>query len=102
MSQNITDGTFDGFIRNHCAVLSFTSPWCAACKKVHAHTEGLEQSYGAVAFGIIDISTSPETPARLQVFSIPTVIFFRDGEEVNRLSGAITDTDLRTGLDALV
>ncbi|HPJ94513.1 MAG TPA: thioredoxin family protein [Deltaproteobacteria bacterium] len=102
MSQNVTDETFPDFIRHPVAVLSFSSPWCAACKKVLAHAEGMEQAYGAIIFGTMDISTSPNTPAQFQVFSIPTVIFFKNGSEVNRLSGTITDTELRKGLDTLV
>ena len=102
MSQNITDETFSEFIRHPLAVLSFSSPWCAACKKVHAHTDGLEQAFGDITFGTMDISTSPNTPAQLQVFSIPTIIFFKNGSEVNRLSRTITDKDLRKGLEALV
>ena len=102
MSQSITDETFAEFIMNPVAVLSFSSPWCAACKKVYAQTENMEHSYDAVTFGTIDISTSTKTPAQFQVFSIPTIIFFKDGAEVNRLSGTITDKDVRKGLDALV
>jgi len=102
MSHDITDETFAEFIQNHFAVLSFSSPWCAACKKLHAHAKNMEQNYDAVIFGTIDISTSPNVPARFQVFSIPTIIFFKDGAEVNRLSGAITDNDLRKGLDSFV
>jgi len=83
-------------------VLSFTSPWCAACKKVHAHAEFMEQAYDAITFGTIDISTNPKTPAQLQVFSIPTIIFFKNGAEVTRLNGTITDKDLRKGLDTIL
>ena len=99
---DITDDTVSDSLQRHLFVLSFTSPWCASCKKVHAHTLAIEKNYEAVTFGIIDISTSPNTPAKLQVFSIPTIIFFKDGTEVNRLSGTISDTDLRKELDTLV
>lgn len=99
---DITDDTFSASLQNHFFVLSFTSPWCASCKKVHAHTQAIEKANDAITFGIIDISTSPKTPARFQVFSIPTIIFFKDGAEVNRLSGTISDTDIRKELDTLV
>ncbi|MBN2298172.1 MAG: thioredoxin family protein [Deltaproteobacteria bacterium] len=102
MSYVVTDSTFAGFIANEKAMLSFSSPWCAACRKVHSHLDTLEQLYTAVSFGTIDISTSPSTPAELQVLSIPTVIFFRHGKELNRLSGNISEADLRKELDNLI
>lgn len=97
----ITDATFPDFLKNHLAVLSFTSPWCAACKKVHAHTEVMEDTYPAITFGSLDISTSPETPARYQVFGIPTIIFFKDGTEVKRLSGTISEKEIVKELNLL-
>lgn len=97
----ITDETFADFVKHPLFVLSFTSPWCSSCKKVHARTEALEHDYEAVTFASIDISSDPKTPAQLQVFSIPTVIFFKNGVEVKRLSGTISDRDLHNELDTL-
>jgi len=102
MSHTVTDLNFTDFVSGHAAMLSFTSPWCAACKKVHDHLDRLEGAYPAVSFGTMDISTSPNTPAGLKVLSIPTVIFFRQGRETGRLSGNISDADLRNRLDTLV
>lgn len=62
----------------------------------------LAHIYAGVSFGTIDISTSPNTPAELQVMSIPTVIFFRQGKEIRRLSGNISEADLRKELDNLI
>lgn len=100
--REITDETFSDSMKNPLFVLSFTSPWCASCKKVHARTLSIEKDYEAVTFGTLDISTSPKTPAQHQVISIPTIILFKDGTEVNRLRGTISEADLRKELDTLI
>jgi thiol-disulfide isomerase/thioredoxin len=102
MLSEVTDGTFSHFINQSVAVLSFTSPWCAACKKIHTHLDELERSYKHISFGTIDISTNPETPAQLQVFSIPTIIVFKNNHESKRLSGTITEKDIRREIDTPV
>jgi thioredoxin 1 len=102
MLSEVTDVTFSHFINQSVAVLSFTSPWCAACKKLHTHINELEQTYKHISFGTIDISTNPKTPAQLQVFNIPTIIVFKNSRESKRLSGTITEKDVRREIDTPV
>lgn len=102
MLSEVTDETFSHFINQGVAVLSFTSPWCSACKKLHAHLDELERSYKHLSFGTIDISTNPKTPAQLQVLHIPTIIVFKNSRESKRLSGTITEKDIRREIDTPV
>lgn len=103
MPLAITDETFPAFIRHPLAVLSFTSPWCTVCRKIHPALDALSARHqGRIAFGTIDVSVSPDTPSRFGVLALPTIILFRSGSEVSRLSGSVSRTELERALDELV
>lgn len=102
MPLAITDETFAEFIRHPLAVLSFTSPWCTVCRKIHPALDALSaQHQGRIAFGSLDVSASPDTPARFGVLALPTIIVFNSGSEVSRLSGSVSRAELERVLDEL-
>jgi len=95
----VTDETFSGFVKNSFCVLSFTSPWCSACKKMHPVVESMAQEFdGSVSFGIMDISTSTQVPVELRILSLPTALIFVNGRETKRFTGAYSVGDLKTSL----
>lgn len=90
--KEILDANYKEFIESPLSVLIFTSPWCASCKKVTSSIDRLSlELEDRVAFGICDISTNQNTPSLLQVFSVPTVIIFRNGEQVRKIQGSISE-----------
>ncbi|MGC9323617.1 MAG: thioredoxin family protein [Desulfomonilia bacterium] len=95
----VTDATFASFKANSCCILTFTSPWCSACKKLYPFIEGLAHEFkDRVVFGSMDISVSPRVPAEFKIFSIPAALLLIDGEETRRFSGAFSIQDLRKAL----
>lgn len=91
----------DGAIREGVVLLDFFSETCPPCHALeprleafaHRHSDGLRIFQ-------IDIEENAETPQRFGVMSIPTLILFRDGREVDRLDGLILDDDLEQALRA--
>ena len=71
-----------------------TSPWCSTCKKISPFLHTLSQRYPHIGFGRIDISTSPIVPSEHEVLSIPSLIVFRDGTELTRLTGHLAEEKL--------
>jgi len=103
MSINISDKNISEFLQHPLSILSFTSPWCASCKRLYPHMESiLEQYKDRVIIGSIDISRHPETPARMNVLSIPTIIFFKQGREISRLAGSISPKDITSAIEVLL
>jgi thioredoxin 1 len=98
--KEINETNFAEFLRHQVSVLVFSSPWCTSCKKMSSSLEGLSRKLeDRICLGTCDISTSPSIPSRMQVFSVPTVIIFRDGREVERLQGSLSETAMAKALE---
>ena len=99
--KEIDETNFAEFLRHQVSVLIFSSPWCTSCKKISASLEGLSHKRDdRFCLGICDISTSPSIPSRMQVFSVPTMIIFKDGREVERLQGSLSERAVAKALEA--
>ena len=75
-------------------VYYFTADWCGPCKKVRPIVEELSRDQSDVKFQIIDVDSEGELARRFEVKSIPTFILIEDGNQINRITGAQTKTDL--------
>ena len=71
------------------AVLDFTATWCGPCQALAPSIEEFATEYeGRVLIGKVDIDENPELTTKLNVASVPTVLFFKNGEKVDQLVGA--------------
>jgi thioredoxin 1 len=86
---HLTDANFDETIKNNkVALVDFWAGWCGPCRALAPTIEELANDYnGKVLVGKLDVDESPKTAECFQVFSIPTLIVFKDGCEVERLVG---------------
>lgn len=104
MNQNIleiTDAQFDGLISQHKLVLvDFWAPWCAPCLKLAPVIEALAAIYkGKVAIFKINISENSQVSARYAISTIPTMLFFLEGQQVDRLVGNLPIAQIQEVLD---
>jgi thioredoxin 1 len=95
----ITSETFDDFIKKGNVVIDFWAAWCGPCKVLSPVVEEVASETKNVKFGKVDIESQGELAQRFQVMSIPTLIFFKDKEQVNRISGAMPAEDLKKTLE---
>ena len=69
-------------------VLDFSAVWCQPCKKLEPILEELANEYeGKIVVGHCDVAKAPNTAKRFGVMAVPTVYFFKAGEEVDRFVG---------------
>jgi len=93
MSDHVTalkDGNFDSFISKGNVVIDFWAEWCGPCKILSPTVDQVAgEMKGKVKFGKVDVDAESDLAQKFEVMSIPTLIFFKDGEMVDRSTGAI-------------
>ena len=83
------------------ALVDFWADWCGPCKMLGPTIEKLGESYdGKALIGKVNVDDEPELARRFGVMSIPTVIFFRNGEEIDRKVGLMPEAAYTAVLDA--
>ena len=76
-------------------IVDFWAPWCAPCKAFAPTFQQAARAYPLrVLFAKVDTEAEQFLASRFKIRSIPTLIVFKDGVEVERVSGAMSDEDL--------
>lgn len=90
MALTITDSNFDELLaEGKPMVVDFWATWCGPCKKIGPYIEELAVNYGDRAIiGKVDVDENDELAIRYGVRNIPTVLFLRNGEIVDKQIGA--------------
>ncbi|MBK5452486.1 thiol reductase thioredoxin [Bacillus sp. TH22] len=79
------------FISDMPVLIEFTADWCKPCKGLEPIIEKIsEDKKGAARFFKADVDECPLSAQDCSIKSLPTVIVFRDGEELGRLEGITT------------
>jgi thioredoxin 1 len=82
-------------------LVEFTAPWCGPCKVLAPLVAAVASELaGRLSVGVVDAEESPAIGARYRVTALPTLILFRDGQEVGRRIGTMNRGALRDFLGA--
>ena len=68
-------------------VKRFSAAWCGPCRALAPVMEGIKTQHSDVVFETIDVDVDHEQASKYAIRSVPTVIFVKDGVEVERLVG---------------
>jgi thioredoxin 1 len=87
----VGDGDFDKVIsENDLVIVDFWAPWCGPCRMVAPVLDELAQKYsGMLTIAKLNVDDNQQTAQRFGVMSIPMLIFFKGGQPVDKVVGAL-------------
>ena len=100
MSDNIielTDEEFETKVlqSDKPVMVDFWAPWCGPCKAISPTIDALEGEYGdRMSFVKVNVDDNPVTPSKYGVQAIPTLIFFKNGEVAEQITGMVAKEKL--------
>ncbi|MEK7309071.1 MAG: thioredoxin [Nitrospirota bacterium] len=84
-------------------MVDFWASWCGPCKMIAPTVEELAKEYaGKAKFVKVNTDENTELATRYKIRGIPTLMFFKNGEEIDRITGAVQKAPLKTKLDSLL
>ncbi len=104
MALEFTDANIKEFINSgKPVVIDFWAEWCGPCRMVGPAVEELAKEYdGKVIIGKMDVDENVDTPNEFGVRNIPTILFFKDGQLVDKQIGATQKSVLANKVEALL
>jgi thioredoxin 1 len=105
MAVEITDSNFSEVVTNSDkpVVVDFWAAWCGPCRMVGPLIEEMHGEYdGRAVIGKVDVDQNPGVSAQYGVRSIPTILFIKNGEVVDKVVGAVPKATLTQKLDQLL
>jgi thioredoxin 1 len=101
----VEDATWDAEVMkaSQLVMVDFWAVWCGPCQMVAPIIEELGKEYaGKVKVRKLNTDENPEVAGRYQVMSIPTILFFKNGQVVEKLVGARPKRQFKEMIDSLL
>jgi len=105
MALSITDSNFNEAVLNSDkpVMIDFWAPWCGPCRMIAPIVDELAEEYeGKALIAKCDVDTVSNVPVKFGIRNIPTLLFFKNGELVDKIVGSTTKAVIAAKIDSLV
>ncbi len=101
----VTDQNFNDLVINSQipVIVDLWAIWCGPCRMIHPIMEEIAQEYdGKVLIAKLDVDTNKQTAMKYGIRNIPTVLYFKNGEVVDKQVGAVPKKKFTEKLEAIL
>jgi thioredoxin 1 len=102
---NVTTDTWDKEVLQSQALVmvDFWAVWCGPCRMIAPTVEELAKEYtGKVSVAKLNTDENPDIASRYKIMGIPTIMFFKGGQKVDQIVGAVPKPQLKAKIDSLL
>lgn len=102
---HVGDGDFEQTVlqAEHLALVDFWAPWCGPCRMVAPALEELAEEYaGRAVVAKVNTDEHQEWARHFGIRGIPTLLFVKGGQEIDRIVGAVPKRVIQTKIDSLL
>ena len=104
MALELTDSNFDEIVlkSDKPVIVDFWAEWCGPCRMVGPIVKEIGEDFKDKAIvGKLDVDNNPEVTTRFGIRNIPTLLFFKNGDVVDKQVGAVPKSAIVSKLEAL-
>ncbi|MCX2716516.1 thioredoxin [Helicobacter sp. MIT 21-1697] len=101
--KELTNDNFDTEALSGVALVDFWAPWCNPCKMLSPVIDKLADEYeGKAKICKVNVDEQGELSKRFGIRNIPTILFMKDGEIKDQITGAMPEQVIRQKLDSIL
>ena len=104
MIKTIDDEHFEDYISSVSTpiIVDFWAEWCGPCKMIAPVLDEIDENYGnSIQIAKLNVDFNSDTSVKYDIKSIPALLFFKNGELLGKLSGAVPQQKILDKLEAL-